>query len=164
MARRKPRSPCPTRFPGIPDIGSTPAGWARALKGRAAALPDGEVAASAESSYLPVSFKSIRVYRDTGRQVRCRAYLANLDGGAGQRGRVALIDDSGPSRAEVDGIYLRRVDRRAVPLPLAQKIFDAEWEQSPLGEVTPVASDTTETEPGSWLVLAAPTPGASAKK
>lgn len=128
-----------------------------ALQSMAAAISDGEVAGSAESSYLPVSFEKIRVYRDLGLQVRrlrCRAYLTNLDAGAGKMGRIALIEDSGSIAAEVDGIYLRRVERRAVPLPLAQKIFDAEWAESPLTEVPP---DTTATEPGSWLVLTDPT-------
>ncbi len=134
-----------------------------ALQSMAAAISDGEVAGSAESSYLPVSFEKIRVYRDIGvqgRRLRCRAYLTNLDGGAGKLGRIALIDDSGSIAAEVDGIYLRRVERRAVPLPLAQKIFDAEWAESPLTELPP---DTTETEPASWLVLTDPTLDAPAK-
>jgi phthiocerol/phenolphthiocerol synthesis type-I polyketide synthase D len=134
-----------------------------ALQSMAAAISDGEIAGSAESSYLPVSFEKIRVYRDMnlqGRRVRCRAYLSNLDGGAGKLGRILLIDGSGSVAAEVDGIYLRRVERRAVPLPLAQKIFDAEWTESPLPES---AARTTETEPGSWLVLTDPTLDAPAK-
>ena len=29
--------------------------------------------------------------------------------------------------AEITGIYLQRVQRRTVPLPLSQKIFDTTW-------------------------------------
>ncbi|OSC40412.1 type I polyketide synthase [Mycobacterium decipiens] len=124
-----------------------------ALQSVGAAIPDDEVAASAEVSYLPVSFGKIRVYRDIGRHVRCRAHLTNLDGGAGKLGRIALIDDAGQVAAEVDGIYLRRVERRAVPLPLAQKIFDTEWTESPIA--TDAASEpATDAARGSWLILA----------
>lgn len=86
-----------------------------ALQSVGAAIPDGEIAGSAEASYLPVSFETIRVYRDIGRHVRCRAHLTNLDGGTGKMGRIVLINDAGHIAAEVDGIYLRRVERRAVP-------------------------------------------------
>jgi phthiocerol/phenolphthiocerol synthesis type-I polyketide synthase D len=150
----------PDEVPRHPEYRLHPVVLDAALQSMGAAITDGEVAGPAESSYLPVSFEKIRVYRDIGRQVRCRAHLTNLDGGAGKLGRIALIDDSGSISAEVDGIYLRRVERRAVPLPLAQKIFDAEWTQIPLAEVTP---DAAEAEPGSWLVLAGPTLDAPAK-
>ena len=149
----------PDEVPRHPGYRLHPVVLDAALQSMAAAISDGEVAGSAESSYLPVSFEKIRVYREVGRQVRARAYLTNLDGGAGKLGRIALIDNSGSIAAEVDGIYLRRVERRAVPLPLAQKIFDTEWVESALAEAT-VA--TTETERGSWLVLTDPTLDASA--
>ena len=129
----------PDEAPRHPGYRLHPVVLDAALQSVAAAMPDDEVAGSAEASYLPVSFETIRVYRDVGRHARCRAHLTNLDGGAGKLGRIALIDDAGYSvAAEVDGIYLRRVERRAVPLPLAQKIFDAEWTESPIAaEATP---------------------------
>ena len=37
------------------------------------------------------------------------------------------MDDAGNPTAEVTGIYLQRVQRRTVPLPLTQKIFDTTW-------------------------------------
>ena len=53
---------------------------------------------------------------------------SSLDGdGAGMLGRVVLMDDAGNPTAEVTGIYLQRVQRRTVPLPLTQKIFDTTW-------------------------------------
>ncbi|WP_373169334.1 type I polyketide synthase [Mycobacterium marinum] len=119
-----------------------------ALQSLAAAVPNDEFAGSAEASYLPVSFETLRVYSNPGRHARCRAQLTNLnDGGAGKLGRITLTDDAGNVTVEINDIYLRRVERRSVPLPLAQKIFDTEWvEKSIAGADQPDA-------PGSWLVL-----------
>ncbi|ORB86283.1 polyketide synthase [Mycobacterium kansasii] len=143
----------PDEAPRHPGYRLHPAMLDAALQSLGAAIPDGEVAGSTEASYLPVSFEKIRVYRDIGRHARCRAHLANLDGGAGKLGNIVLIDDAGQVAAEIDGIYLRRVERRAVPLPLAQKIFDAEWIESPIPlEAAPQPG--REPAPGSWLVLA----------
>ncbi|KZS73299.1 polyketide synthase [Mycobacterium kansasii] len=142
----------PDEAPRHPGYRLHPAMLDAALQSLGAAIPDGEVAGSAEASYLPVSFDKVRVYRDIGRHLTCRAQLVNLDGGAGKLGNVVLIDDAGQIAAEIGGIYLRRVERRAVPLPLAQKIFDAEWIESPITvEAGPQAG--CETAPGSWLVL-----------
>jgi phthiocerol/phenolphthiocerol synthesis type-I polyketide synthase D len=122
-----------------------------ALQGLAAAIPDEEVAAtpgSAEISYLPVSFESLRVYGNPGRHARCRAQLMNLDeGGAGKLGKITLTDDAGNVTAEINDLYLRRVERRSAPLPLAQKIFDTTWVEAP------IADAGSSEAPGSWLVL-----------
>ena len=61
------------------------------------------------------------------------------------------MDDAGTPMAEVTGIYLRRIQRRTVPLPLAQKVFDTEWVETP----TPsqVGPATAAQPAGSWLVL-----------
>lgn len=121
-----------------------------ALQSLGAAMPDRESAGSADVSYLPVSFETIRLWRSPGRRTRCRAQLTSLDeGGAGMLGSIVLTDETGAVTAEVDDIYLRRVERRSVPLPLAQKVFDTTWVQNPLpGDAAPPA-------PGSWLVLTA---------
>lgn len=119
-----------------------------ALQGLAAALPAESLAESSEATYLPVAIESVRVFGDIGRRARCRAVVTELDGdGAGKLGRVLLMDDAGNPTAELTGIYLQRVQRRTVPLPLAQKVFDTTWVP-----VTPAA----ESEPaeGSWLLLA----------
>ncbi|ORX08661.1 polyketide synthase [Mycobacterium szulgai] len=123
-----------------------------ALQSLAAAMSsDGPAgpAGSAESSYLPVSIGSLRIYRDPGRYARCRAKLSSLDdSGSGKLGRIVLTDDAGKVTAEVNDIYLRSVERRSVPLPLAQKIFESHWVPRPLSD-----SPTAEASPGSWLVL-----------
>jgi phthiocerol/phenolphthiocerol synthesis type-I polyketide synthase D len=155
----------PDEAPRHPGYRLHPVVLDAALQSVGAALPDSEVAGSSEASYLPVSFETIRVYRDIGRHARCRAHLTNLDGGAGKLGKIVLIDDAGYVAAEVDGIYLRRVERRSVPLPLAQKIFDAEWTERPIAaEPEPSAPDTEKaTASGSWLVLTDATLDAPAK-
>ncbi len=121
-----------------------------ALQGLVAATTDNDAsgsAGSAEASYLPVSFETVRVYGNPGRHARCRARLTSLDeGGAGKLGRIVLTDDAGTVTAEINDIYLRRVERRSVPLPLSQKIFDTTWVPKPI-------STTLSEEPGSWLVL-----------
>ena len=96
-----------------------------ALQGLAAAMPAESLEDSTEATYLPVSLETIRVFGDVGRRARCRAELVSLDDdGAGKLGRITLMDDAGTPTAEVTGIYLRRIQRRTVPLPLAQKVFD----------------------------------------
>ena len=40
------------------------------------------------------------------------------------------MDETGTPTAELNGVCLRPVDPRAVPLPLEQKIFDTEWVES----------------------------------
>lgn len=99
-----------------------------ALQGLAAAMPAESLAESSEATYLPVALETIRVFGEVGRRARCRAELIDLDDdGAGKLGRVVLMDESGRPTAEITGIYLQRVQRRTVPLPLTQKIFDTAW-------------------------------------
>ena len=120
-----------------------------ALQGLAAAMPAESLANSAEVTYLPVSIETIRVFADVGRRARCCADLVSLDDdGAGKLGRVTLTDDAGNPTAEITGVYLRRIQRRTVPLPLAQKAFEATWVQTS----TPVEAGSAPLD-GSWLVL-----------
>jgi phthiocerol/phenolphthiocerol synthesis type-I polyketide synthase D len=123
-----------------------------ALQGLAAAMPAESLEDSTEATYLPVSLETIRVFSDVGRRARCRAELVSLgDDGADKLGRITLMDDAGTPTAEVTGIYLRRIQRRTVPLPLAQKVFDTKWVET----VTPsqVGAATSTPPAGSWLVL-----------
>jgi phthiocerol/phenolphthiocerol synthesis type-I polyketide synthase D len=90
-----------------------------ALQTLAAAVPAESLDGATEVTYLPVSIESIQLVGAVGRRGRCRAELINLDDdGAGKLGRITLMDASGTPTAEVTGVYLRRVERRAVPLPL----------------------------------------------
>jgi len=121
-----------------------------ALQGLAAALPAELTTDRADTTYLPVSFESIRVFGDVGPAALCRAELVSLDdAGAGMLGRVSVFDESGTPTAEISGVYVRRVERRTVPLPLSQKLFDTAWVPKPATGAARLAD-----EPGSWLLLA----------
>jgi phthiocerol/phenolphthiocerol synthesis type-I polyketide synthase D len=121
-----------------------------ALQGLAAAMPAELLTDSAEVTYLPVSLETIRVFGDVGRRARCHAELTSLDDdGANKLGRITLTDDAGNPTAELTGVYLRRIQRQTVPLPLAQKVFEAGWAQTS----TPIETGSAEEPAGSWLVL-----------
>lgn len=124
-----------------------------ALQTLAAAMPDQTSTDTAEVTYLPVALEGIRVFADTGRRGRCLAEILEVDhDGDGTLGRVLLTDDAGTPTAEIAGVYLRRVQRRAVPLPLTQKVFRTVWTETP--EPARPASETAPVASGSWLVLA----------
>jgi phthiocerol/phenolphthiocerol synthesis type-I polyketide synthase D len=146
----------PDEAPRHPGYRIHPAMLDAALQSLAAAMPDDGSAGSSEASYLPVSFETLRVYGNPGRYARCRAKLTSLDeGGAGKLGRIVLTDDAGNVTAEINDIYLRSVERRSVPLPLAQKIFESTWvEKAIQGDPAAPARALQEGQaPGSWLVL-----------
>ena len=58
---------------------------------------------------------------------------------------------AGTPTAELTGVYLRPIDPRMVALPLAQKIFDTEWVESPTSESGRADIGSAA---GSWLLLA----------
>ncbi len=118
-----------------------------ALQSLAAAMPAELLSESSEVTYLPVAMESIRVFSDLGRRARCRAELVSIaDGGGDAVGQITLMDEAGNPTAAVTGVYLRRVQRRTVALPLSQKLFEASWEEQPALGGTAAG--------GSWLVLA----------
>jgi phthiocerol/phenolphthiocerol synthesis type-I polyketide synthase D len=117
-----------------------------ALQCLAAALPDESLSGAEEATYLPVAVETIRVFGEVGRRARGYAEVVSHDDG-GILGRVILTDETGATTAELSGIYLQRVQRRTVPLPLTQKIFDTDWTDLPVPAQPPAAAD------GSWLVL-----------
>ncbi len=117
-----------------------------ALQSLAAAMPAEILANSSEVTYLPVAMESVRVFGEVGRRARCRAELVSIaDGGGDAVGQITLTDDAGRRLAQVSGVYLRRIQRQTVPLPLSQKLFKAVWEEVPI----PSGGDAK----GSWLVL-----------
>ncbi|AFM17525.1 polyketide synthase family protein [Mycolicibacterium chubuense NBB4] len=122
-----------------------------ALQGLAAAMSDSTLAdaqsAQTDVTYLPVGFGSIRVYGEIGRRAKCRAELVSVVEDSGDAvGRVTLTDDTGTVLARVDDVHLKRIQRRTVPLPLSQKIFDSRWVET--------AAPGGGTPTGSWLALA----------
>jgi phthiocerol/phenolphthiocerol synthesis type-I polyketide synthase D len=121
-----------------------------ALQTLAAAMPAEPLENSTEVTYLPVSIEKIRVLADVGRRARCRAELISVDD-AGAVGRVTLMDDTGTPTTQITGVYLRRIQRRTLPLPLAQKVFDTVWVQTSTSSEIDAAPASPPA--GSWLVL-----------
>ncbi len=120
------------------------------LQSLAAAMPAESFTDASEVTYLPVSIERLRVFGDIGRRVRCRAELSSLDGDdSGKLGRVTLIAEAGLPIAEISGIYIRRVQRQMVPLPLSQKLFETTWVK--INEALPAVPYGGAD--GSWLVL-----------
>ncbi|MGB8389828.1 type I polyketide synthase [Mycobacterium sp.] len=146
----------PEQAPRHPGFRIHPVMLDAALQSVAAAMSDRTIAEAAEVSYLPVSFEKIRLFGDVGRHARCHATVVDLDdttgAAAGKLGTIVLTDDAGDPTAEITGVYLRRVERRAVPLPLPQKIFGTTWVQSPAAPAEPGPAGSSGS-PGSWLVL-----------
>ncbi|MGE2835900.1 type I polyketide synthase [Mycobacterium sp. SMC-4] len=119
-----------------------------ALQGLAAAMGDDTLAQSTDVTFLPVAFGSIRVFGDVGRRASCRAEILDVLADSGDAiGRVTLADDSGTVLAQVDNVHLKRIQRRTVPLPLSQKIFDSVWVAAPSQVAAPGART------GTFLVL-----------
>ncbi len=117
-----------------------------ALQGLAAAMSAETLAEGSDITYLPVTMATIRVFGPVGRRARCRAELLSApEPGGDAIGQVTLFDDAGAMVAQVRGIYLRRVLRRTVPLPVSQKLFASSWQEEPAAAGTEPA--------GSWLVL-----------
>jgi phthiocerol/phenolphthiocerol synthesis type-I polyketide synthase D len=125
-----------------------------ALQTLAAAMPVDSRTDSAEVTYLPVSLETIRLFGEVGRRARCRAELVSVNGdGGGALGRVTLMDQAGTPTAEITGIYLQRIQRRTVPLPLAQKVFDTVWLEASPETGSARSAAAPEKPAGSWLVL-----------
>ena len=121
-----------------------------ALQQLAAANPAESPDGSTDTSYLPVSVETIRVFGPIRRRAHCHADMTEQESGA-YRGRIVLTDETGTPTAELTGIELRPVDLSTVPLALEQKIFDTAWVQSPAPQ-RDAASDPVPA--GSWVVLA----------
>jgi phthiocerol/phenolphthiocerol synthesis type-I polyketide synthase D len=131
----------PDEIADHPEYCIHPALLDAALHQLAAAIP-----ASTETSYLPVSAATIRVFGPIGRRARCHTDLVEQEDG-GYHGRIVLRDDTGALTAELTGIELRPVDPRTVPLLLQQKTFDTDWVASSIPEIDSAPA-------GSWLLLA----------
>ncbi|HEX2398597.1 MAG TPA: SDR family oxidoreductase, partial [Mycobacterium sp.] len=121
-----------------------------ALQTLAAAMPAESLENSTEVTYLPVAIETLRVFGDVGRRARCRAELISVDD-AGAVGRITLMDDTGTPLTQITGVYLRRVQRRTLPLPLAQKVFDTVWQQT--ATLSEIVAAQAPPPAGSWLLL-----------
>ncbi|WP_433335099.1 SDR family NAD(P)-dependent oxidoreductase [Spirillospora sp. CA-294931] len=121
------------------------------LQTLAAAAPRGPADDPASVTYLPMELGRVRLLGDPARGGVCHAWLEPVDEeGADLQGEVRLVDADGAVVLEIDGIYVRRVERRTVPDPLPDKLFETIW----VPRALPVAPGRT----GTWLVLGEPGP------
>ncbi|OLR91799.1 polyketide synthase [Actinokineospora bangkokensis] len=98
-------------------------------------------------TYLPLSLGRVRVFGDPGTAVRVDARLDSLDDGLdGLVGAVQLVDADDAVVVDVTGVYVRRMRRSSVPLPLAEKAFAAEWERADV--------ERSEVDGRTWVVVA----------
>ena len=119
-----------------------------ALQSLAAAVPTETLPGSTDETYLPVTVESIQTFARSGTPAHCHAELATDNHhGTGILGNITLTDHDHTAVATISGVYLRRVQRRAVPLPLQQKTFHTEWVQRSNPGAPGVASA------GSWMTL-----------
>ncbi|MGW2308122.1 SDR family NAD(P)-dependent oxidoreductase [Actinomadura luteofluorescens] len=89
---------------------------------------------------------SLRVFGPTHRGGHVQAKIVR--DGEDVTGSVALLAADGQVLAEATGIVLRRVERHDVPVPLADKLVELVWDETPLPE------RAEPSEGGTWLVLA----------
>ncbi|GAA0618076.1 type I polyketide synthase [Kutzneria viridogrisea] len=110
----------------------------------AAAL--GELAGEVRA-YLPMSLGAVRVLGDPQRVARCNARVARTDSaGEGLLGDVQLVADDGTVLVDIAAVYVRRLPRSEVPVPLTDKSFELRWQPSePLPEPDP--------RPRTWLLF-----------
>ncbi|MCG8918745.1 SDR family NAD(P)-dependent oxidoreductase [Actinokineospora sp. PR83] len=106
-------------------------------------------------TYLPLSLGAVRVLGDPGTAVRVDARLDSLDEGLdGLVGAVQLLDADGAVVVDVTGVYVRRMQRSSVPLPLSAKAFEFSWERADLDDTAADGQTwvvVAEGEPGDWL-------------
>jgi phthiocerol/phenolphthiocerol synthesis type-I polyketide synthase D len=106
----------------------------------------GEQAAGSDL-YLPMSIGSVRLPGDPSTGVRCDAVLEPADERRdGLVGAVSLVDGDGRVVVEITDVYVRRLARSSVPVPLADKCFEVRWERSELPPAAPGGR--------SWVLLA----------
>ncbi|MGH3823937.1 MAG: type I polyketide synthase [Pseudonocardiaceae bacterium] len=108
-------------------------------------------------TYLPMEIGAVRVSGRPLRRGQAHASLRRLDE-ASWLGTAWLTDHAGEVVAEVTDLYIRRVRRAAVPLPLTRKLFGIEWKAAPLEPVKPGKAAAA-----SWLVLTAAPAGGVAR-
>jgi phthiocerol/phenolphthiocerol synthesis type-I polyketide synthase D len=99
-------------------------------------------------AWLVVAVGSIRVPGDPARARHCLARLSGPDTGS-----AWLLDGDGAVLAELADVRLRRVPAWAVPVPLADKVFERCWVPVPARE-----RSAAQPEPGTWVLLGGSTP------
>ncbi|GAA3396125.1 SDR family NAD(P)-dependent oxidoreductase [Cryptosporangium minutisporangium] len=102
-----------------------------------------------DTIYLPAGLGALRLTGPLPTEVRAEVTLVP-QGETGALGTVLVRDGDGTLVAEIRDVYLRRADRGSVPVPLAEKLFEAAWEPAELAASDP---ESSKEKAGRWLVL-----------
>ncbi|HEY8480172.1 MAG TPA: SDR family NAD(P)-dependent oxidoreductase [Spirillospora sp.] len=109
-----------------------------------AVLSDKAAATAGEGVWQAETIGGLRVFGPTHRGGRVTAEVSR--DGRDVTGSLALVAPDGSVLAEATGIVLRRVERHDVPVPLADKLVEHVWDETP-----PPDARVSE---GTWLILA----------
>ncbi|WP_020672196.1 type I polyketide synthase [Amycolatopsis nigrescens] len=114
----------------------------------ALAAAAGEELEQGAGVYLPLALGEVTVHGDPGLGVRVDAVLDSVgESRADLLGAVQLVDADGAVLVEFGQVYARRFQRSALPVPLADKVFEARWERA--GQF----GEPADTGDRGWLVL-----------
>ncbi|MEV6905794.1 SDR family NAD(P)-dependent oxidoreductase [Amycolatopsis sp. NPDC051071] len=112
----------------------------------ALAAATGDALGEADGAYLPLTLGEVVVAGDPRRGARVDAVLDSLDpAGDGLVGSVQLVDADDAVLVEFRDVYCRRFQRSALPVPMADLLFETVWRQTEL--------PTAEPRARSWIVL-----------
>ncbi|TDD87523.1 type I polyketide synthase [Actinomadura rubrisoli] len=114
---------------------------------RGLAVLTAEAAVAEGGVWLADTIGSLRVYGPTHRGGRVQAGIVH--GEDGLTGSLRLLGTDGTVLAEATGVVLRRVERHDVPVPVADKLVQLVWDETPL-----TAGDEEDDASQTWLVLA----------
>ncbi|HET6289056.1 MAG TPA: SDR family NAD(P)-dependent oxidoreductase [Amycolatopsis sp.] len=112
----------------------------------ALAAAAGDALREADGVFLPLTLGEIVLTGDPRRGVRVDAVLDSLDpAGDGLVGGVQLVDADDVVLVEFRDVYCRRFQRSALPVPMADLLFETVWRQAEPPAVKP--------GPHCWVVL-----------
>ncbi|GGO42874.1 polyketide synthase [Streptomyces daqingensis] len=103
-----------------------------------------------DASYVPVSVGGFTLHTDRAEPRWAHAAVPPPEAGADEiaGAAVVLYDDEGTPVGEVTGITLRRLEGTEAADPLGESLLGIDWRHSPAGD------DTTNQQPGTWLLFA----------
>jgi thioesterase domain-containing protein/NAD(P)-dependent dehydrogenase (short-subunit alcohol dehydrogenase family)/acyl carrier protein len=109
-----------------------------------------EAAAGDGTVWLAETIGSLRVYGPTHRGGHVQARVTRDDDSV--TGSVSLLAADGRLLAEATGITLRQAARHDIPVPIADKLIELLWDETPLPDTSDASGG--EGAGGAWLVLA----------
>ncbi|MCK2237258.1 MULTISPECIES: type I polyketide synthase [unclassified Crossiella] len=131
----------PEQAPPNPRFAAHPAVLDSCLQVLGAALPP----AADNELHLPMEFGAIRVYGEVGRGGLCQVTVSGEGGGV--LADVRLSDPDGRLVLEINGVFVRRVQRTELTVPLGELLLETVWQRA-----DPPPGPVAETS-GTWLVI-----------